>query len=224
MKPENLLIAGNLIVKLSDFSLLTKVKSGTTKIPGGTPGYLTPEYYIDRNVDSEDARKQDYFALGSTLFFLKYGEQFLKFKKSDSNIMNNFFILDIIQKQLYKIKSQKLSDKDFIEFLSSLISYQPKDRPSFEQIYRNKWLNKDVEYVNSIFAAYENDEEKLIMELQKKDFLIKKEKERDNELFGYESLDEKGKELKNDLIDENKKKEIEKRYRFRFKKKKIDKI
>ena len=225
MKPENLLIAGNLIVKLSDFSLLTKVKSGTTKIPGGTPGYLTPEYYIDRNVDSEDARKQDYFALGSTLFFLKYGEQFLKFKKSDSNIMNNFFILDIIQKQLYKIKSQKLSDKDFIEFLSSLISYQPKDRPSFEQIYRNKWLNKDVEYVNSIFAAYENDEEKLIMELQKKDFLIKKEKERDNELFGYESLDEKGKELKNDLIDEKKKKEIEKkRYRFRFKKKKIDKI
>ena len=139
--------------------------------------------------------------------------------------MNNFFILDIIQKQLGKIRSQKLSDKDFIEFLSSLISYQPKDRPSFEQIYRNKWLNKDVEYVNSIFAAYENDEEKLIMELQKKDFLIKKEKERDNELFGYKSLDEKGKELKNNLIDENKKKEIEKKQcRFRFKKKKIDKI
>ena len=214
IKPENLLISVNLIVKLSDFSLLTKIKNGiSTKIPGGTQGYLTPEYYIERNVSSEDARKQDYFALGSTLFYLKYGQQMLKYKKSDINVINSFFVLDSIQKQISFIESQQMSDKDFIDFLCSLINYRPKDRPSFEEIYRNKWLNKDVNCINEIFYTYENDEEKLIMELQKKDFLLKKEKELNNELFGDE---------KNKLIDKNKEREIQgKHCRFIFKKKNI---
>jgi serine/threonine protein kinase len=216
IKPENLLISVNLIVKLSDFSLLTKIENGTTKIPGGTQGYLSPEYYIERNVDSEDARKQDYFALGSTLFFLKYGQQMLKYKKSDTNIINSFYILDTIQKQISFIESQQNTDKDFIEFLCSLINYRPKDRPSFEEIYRNKWLNKDVDYINNIFYTYENDEEKLIMELQKKDFLIQKEKEFKNDIFGVEDL----KNENNNSFDKSKEKEIQrKQCRYRFKKK-----
>ena len=217
IKPENLLISVNLIVKLSDFSLLTKIENGTTKIPGGTQGYLSPEYYIERNVDSEDARKQDYFALGSTLFFLKYGQQMLKYKKSDINIINSFYILDTIQKQISFIESQQNTDKDFIEFLCSLINYRPKDRPSFEEIYRNKWLNRDVDYINNIFYTYENDEEKLIMELQKKDFLIQKEKEFKHYLFRDEDLN---KNENNNWIDKNKEKEIQrKQCRYRFKKK-----
>ena len=216
IKPENLLISVNLIVKLSDFSLLTKIENGTTKIPGGTQGYLSPEYYIERNVDSEDARKQDYFALGSTLFFLKYGQQMLKYKKSDTNIINSFYILDTIQKQISFIESQQNTDKDFIEFLCSLINYRPKDRPSFEEIYRNKWLNRDVDYINNIFYTYENDEEKLIMELQKKDFLIQKEKEFKNDIFGVEDL----KNENNNSFDKSKEKEIQrKQCRYRFKKK-----
>ena len=43
------------------------------------------------------------------------------------------------------IKSGKLSDKDFINFLCSLIQFKPEDRPNFEEIYFNKWLNKDSE-------------------------------------------------------------------------------
>ena len=64
IKPENLLVTVNLILKLSDFSILrkvnTQIKSEKIKIPGGTPGYMTPEYYINKYVTSEDAKKQDY--------------------------------------------------------------------------------------------------------------------------------------------------------------------
>ena len=79
IKPENLLITVNLILKLSDFSILRKV-NGITKLPGGTPGYMTPEYYINKDVSADVARKQDYFALGSSLFILKYGIPLLKYK------------------------------------------------------------------------------------------------------------------------------------------------
>ena len=230
IKPENLLITINLIIKLSDFSLLRKVQDGNTKVPGGTQGFLSPEYYIDRNMPCEDARKQDYFALGSTLFFLKYGTQMLKYKKSDSGEINNFSVIDLIQKNMAFIKSGKMTDKDFIDFLCSLIQYRPKDRPSFEEIYRNKWLNKDVEYINNTFNAFENDEEKLIMELQKKDFLIKKEKESNgnknnaNNENNNSYLKKNEPELKHNESDDEFGKKIEikseKPCRFRFKKKK----
>ena len=175
MKPENLLVTINLVIKLSDFSLL-KSLNDNMKLPGGTQGFMTPESYIEKYFSKENAKKQDYFALGSCLFVLKYGIQMLKFKKYDDKKMSADRIIDLLQRIIMFIKTKKESDKDFKDFLISLIQYKPQYRPSFEQIYRNKWLNKDIEELNHTILAFGSDEEKLIMELQKKDFLIKVEK------------------------------------------------
>ena len=175
IKPENLLVTINLVIKLSDFSLL-KVLKDNMKLPGGTQGFMTQEYYVEKYFSKGNAKKQDYFALGSCLFILKYGIQMLKFKKYDDKKMCADRIIDLLQRNIMFIKTRKESDKDFKDFLISLIQYKPEQRPSFEQIYRNKWLNKDSEELNNAIMAFESDEEKLIMELQKKDFLIKVEK------------------------------------------------
>ena len=175
IKPENLLITVNLILKLSDFTLLRKI-NGRMQLPGGTQGYMTPEYYIKKDVSPDDARKQDYFALGSSLFILKYGIQLLRFKKYDDSKMNYDRIISLLEKNIAFIKSQKLTDKKFMNFLINLIMYKPEERPSFEQIYRNNWLNKNNKELEQTIMAFETDEEKLIEELQKKDFIIKKEK------------------------------------------------
>ena len=175
IKPENLLVTINLVIKLSDFSLL-KILKDNMKLPGGTQGFMTQEYYVEKYFSKGNAKKQDYFALGSCLFILKYGIQMLKFKKYDDKKMCADRIIDLLQRNIMFIKTKKESDKDFKDFLISLIQYKPEQRPSFEQIYRNKWLNKDSEELNHTIMAFESDEEKLIMELQKKDFLIKVEK------------------------------------------------
>ena len=133
-------------------------------------------FLLEKYFSKENAKKQDYFALGSCLFILKYGIQMLKFKKYDDKKMCADRIIDLLQRNIMFIKTRKESDKDFKDFLISLIQYKPEQRPSFEQIYRNKWLNKDSEELNHAIMAFESDEEKLIMELQKKDFLIKVEK------------------------------------------------
>ena len=178
LKPENLLITYGITIKLSDFSLLRHVddKERLT-IPGGTPGYVTSEYFNkNERVSGEEARKQDYFAFGATLFFLKYGSQMLKYKTEADNSVNKINITNLLIKQSYEVRSGKLTDEDFINFILELISFKPADRPNFEKIYRNKWLNKDVDILNDTFWKFEYDEEKLIMELQKNDFLIEKEK------------------------------------------------
>ena len=177
LKPENLLISINLVIKLSDFSLLKKIKdTDSVQIPGGTNGYLTLEFYKRNKLSGEDIRKQDYFAMGTTLYYLKYGKQMIKYKKGEDNDSCITTILTQLQKEISRIRSGKFTDQDFIDFLTDLLGFTPKDRPNFEQIYRNKWLNKDSDRLHEVFWGFEYDEEKLIMELQKNDYLVKKEK------------------------------------------------
>ena len=178
LKPENLLVSISLIIKLSDFSLLKKVSNQEKlKIPGGTSGHLTLEYFKKgEKFSGEDLRKQDYFSFGTTLFYLKYGRQMFKYKKYDDNDSYILTILSQMQKEVSTILSGKFTDKDFIDFLKDLLGYTPNDRPNFEHIYRNKWLNKNLDKLHEIFWGFEYDEEKLLMEYQKNDFLIEKEK------------------------------------------------
>jgi len=176
IKPDNILITVNLTLKLSDFSILKRVDDNVDdfKIPGGTAGYMTPEYYLNQKLTSEGARTQDYFALGSTLFLLKYGIPFLRYRKYEDKKLIADRVVDILFRNFNYLETRELIDDELINFLTRLLNYKPEDRYSFEQIYRNKWLNKNFEYIDDVLASFENDEEKLLMEFQKQDFIIKK--------------------------------------------------
>ena len=217
LKLENILVTNYLVIKLNSFNLLKKVKDNETKIPEGTAGYLSPEYYINEEVDSEVARKQDYFALGSILYLLKYGEHLLKYNDNSDRSMIADEIVDLLAQKRDNIKLGKMSDKDFINFLCSLIEFKPEDRSGFEEIYRNIWLNNNLEQINDIYSINQRDEDKLFMELEKSNFLIKKEKEIKKILNSENEIEQKGKENKNINKDVIKKKN-NKLCRFRFKK------
>ena len=183
IKPGNILIFMNMIIKITDFGLLRNPKKIINEknefhVPGGTRGYMTPEYYSQNGyIKYEDAVKQDYFALGSTLFCLKFGEDMLEYSKYLNYISISDIIIDLLQKAMDKIKSQKLCEKELIEFLCSLIQYKPEDRPDLEIMYRNKWLNKNSEEIKAIAENFEYDEEKLLLELDKSDFILNKRNE-----------------------------------------------
>jgi serine/threonine protein kinase len=186
IKPKNILIFSNMILKLSDFGLLRDIKSiknkdNKLKIPGGTQGYLSIEYYKNKDhiIHENEANKQDFFALGITLFFIKYGKDMIKIRINNRDEDFDYlkiadYLVDDIQNAMNEIKTTKSSEKDFIDFLISLIQFNAKDRTNFEEIYRNKWINKNWEEILEIFNINRTDEEKLILELDKSDFIIKK--------------------------------------------------
>ena len=186
IKPENILIFSHITLKIGDFDLLRNpeaLKNENDKfyIPGGTRGYLTPEYYLNNHlIDIKDAKKQDYFSLGSTLFELKYGKEMLNYIDYSDKTTTADLIVDLIQKAMNEIKSKKISDKGFIEFLYSLIQYRPDERLNFEKIYRNKWLHKNSEELQNICEIYYLDDRKKLLEINKSDFLIDKKKYLDN--------------------------------------------
>ena len=181
--PESTLIFNKLVVKLSNFHLLrnlNKIKNNENKveIPGGTPGYFPPEYYSneDHKITVEEAFKFDYFSLGATIFYLKYGKKMLNYQKFEDDLITAIYLKELIQNTMNRIKTSKENNKDFINFLCKLIQYNPKDRLSFEEIYRNKWLNKNRKQILEIEENFKKDEEKIIIELNKSDFLFEKNK------------------------------------------------
>ena len=180
IKPENLLITSGLILKISDFSFLKNLKhaSEQIKIPGGTLGFVSPEFYRKEKINKEIAKKQDYFALGCTIYFLKFGHKLLNYRKYESNKISEIRVIELLSKNINKLKSNLLLDIDFINFICGLVGYSPDERFSFEDIYRNKWLNKsnkDIHYIKYNFC--EGEEYKQLIELAKSDFVMDKKKE-----------------------------------------------
>ena len=62
----------------------------------------------------------------------------IKIKNAENNAINMLNIGEKLEKEISVIKANKFSDQEFIDFLVSLIAYNPNGRPNFEQIYRNK--------------------------------------------------------------------------------------
>ena len=148
------------------------------KIPGCTQGYTYREYLLDKRGNASEERGQDYFALGCALFSLKNGFPLLfNNKEDDLEILEDNFI-KFLDKDINYIQSFKIVDKDFISFLTNLITFNPNERLKFEEIYRNKWVNKKDDIIDKIVEDYEKNDEKLIIDLQNQDFFKQK-----NEIF-----------------------------------------
>ena len=189
IKPDNVLIFKGLECKLIDFSLLRKLcpdKLGG--VPGGTLGYFSPEYLKrEGKMNDEIYKKQDYFAIGLTLFYLKYGEPAVtipgclrdktKIKNMNETEKNDLYYLyykitlDCLLRAKNKIESQPFQDAEFNEFLLNLIQLDPDARLDFEKIIRNNWLNKNKKEIEKIRNINISDEDNILIELQKSDFL-----------------------------------------------------
>lgn len=181
IKPDNILIFSGLEFKLIDFSLLKKLTpKEKAPISGGTPGYMTPEYYKYpcQDLEFEILQKQDYFALGIVIYMMKYlyASSPIHVNKGGTKENNLSISIDSIQRVMNNIKSQTNQSEDFNEFLINLIQIAPEERFDFEKIIRNKWLNKNTKEIKKIKNINNSDEDCLKLELQKSDFLINNRK------------------------------------------------
>ena len=91
-------------------------------VPGGNHGYLPPEIYQQKGkAYLEHAFKCDAFALGSAIYFFKYGKNMLDYMESNDNIKTSNSIIEQIEKKIDKIKSDKSSDEGFIDFYQKFL-------------------------------------------------------------------------------------------------------
>ncbi|CAH1183529.1 unnamed protein product [Phaedon cochleariae] len=83
LKPENLLIAANGYIKLTDFGFAKKI-SGKTYTFAGTPEYVAPEIVLNKGHD----KAVDYWAFGAFVFEMLSGRT--PFRTDDSSHMRTY--------------------------------------------------------------------------------------------------------------------------------------
>ena len=176
IKPENILLVGdNYDIKLSDFGyscfFLDKNQNKKKLIkPVGTPYYCAPEIYENKFYDGE---KVDYFSLGALLFSLMTKKQAFEEAKTFEIVQRESQNLyDLIKKKEIEdywsiieiIFGIKILSPEFKDLFIKMVSYNPSERPSFEEIMNSSWMKEikeaDEGYLNQLKEKMKREIEK----------------------------------------------------------------
>lgn len=175
LKLDNFLFDGeNFTLKLSDFgfsSLIIRNKLGKVKKQRGSYGtksYKAPEVVLENEEPKGyDGEKADIFSLGVILFSLRTCR--IGFIEATSN--DDFYknIIDGKISEYWSLLKKNGIDgltEEFKNLYIKLVSPNPKNRPTLEQIYNDEWL-KEIRDLSE--EELDNYEKELIAELKKRE-------------------------------------------------------
>lgn len=146
IKPENLLIGEDFVLKICDFDL--SVVEGDDKIKGnGTESYRAPELM---NRCCRDPWAADIYSAGVILFFMKTQGSLPLPEKSLSEEINFFRLFKFNNEKFWAVHAELLHknpnffDEDFRELFNGMTNFNPDLRLTISQIKESKWYNKPV--------------------------------------------------------------------------------
>jgi len=136
IKPENILIGDDGVLKLGDFGLSHFMSKGQSSRvfneKDGTPAFQAPECLMEAEDHKFSLYPTDIWALGVTVYQVKYG--YLPFFSEEE------------EKLMEKIKTEPVnlpsseSDQDFINLVHALLDKDPLKRIKVEQLCIHPWI------------------------------------------------------------------------------------
>lgn len=163
IKLENILLDQFFNCKIADLGVALDV-SGTNGLADsrrGTTCYMAPEIHHLLPTETYDAYKSDIYSLGICLYVLVFGEFPLKDDSEDSTLFDTDTIGGITGLKCsidVKKKWDQIST-DLQELLGNMLSMEPEDRPSLQEILESSWIQP---------AYYEDMPEHIYDELEKR--------------------------------------------------------
>lgn len=146
VKLENILLDKYFNAKVADLGVALDVSktNGFTDSRRGTQCYMAPEVNYLLPTETFDAYTADIYSLGICLYAMLFGELPLK-KDDDSTFSFDTDTLGSITGLKCSVDSKKKWDylpMDLQELLSNMLSMEPEERPTFEEIFESKWIQE----------------------------------------------------------------------------------
>lgn len=146
LKPENILLDADLNVKLCDFGWSTEyMESVSRETLCGTFEYMAPEIFF-RNTQTQ---KTDIWALGILLHELYHGHAPFRGTHMET-------VMNAIMKKVVSFK--KSLPPDAKDLIMQILVFEPKDRPTINEILNHNLIKDYISNVKSIEKDKENIE------------------------------------------------------------------
>jgi serine/threonine protein kinase len=156
VKPENLLLDENGVVKLCDFGWCVELDVGARSTFCGTYEYMAPEIINESPYNNSI----DVWSLGVLLYELLHGYSPFRAKNnpfSEDNYMEIFRNIVKYNFQIEKEISEPCADllKSNLIFIAELITPESKKRIKIRDIFFHPWVRSfEAEYKEKIISAY----------------------------------------------------------------------
>ena len=182
IKAQNILLDGeNFEIKICDLgaSSFTKKENGKKILQAkrvGSDAYIAPEIILGLNYDGE---KCDIFSLGVLLFFImNYKAPFpiaKVIKKKNPTLRLYSFIkekknINLFWNYIEKYIINKKLSNEFKNLFIKMVSYNPKERPTIDQVLNDEWFKDITNLKEEELKKYEQE---LISELKEREEIIK---------------------------------------------------
>jgi serine/threonine protein kinase len=168
IKTENILLDKDFNPVIIDFGLSHKCKDSMVKLEKGrgTYKYMCPEIVNKKNI-TFNGIKADIFSLGVLLFNLVTGKYCFNVAISQDSCYK--FIVKKNYESFWKVvnlKNKIISD-DLKDLYIRMISRDPNERPSIEEILEMNWMKELKDLDEDQYEKVENDIRKNFLELAK---------------------------------------------------------
>ena len=172
IKPENILLCKEYVLKICDFSLLKIVDKESTKINVNysTFVYQDPSVYNSENcIDLTDVYKVDLFSLGCIIFFMIFKKFLIDKNLKDYNNLekNKKSVIECVDKGIKEIKKSEEISKNLKDLMENLLNPNIKDRIGLNELSQNKFLNEGLENIKKCVYSNYNEHYKSFIEFQK---------------------------------------------------------
>ena len=140
LKPENIVFVktknNDIFIKIIDFGASTAFKGKNLSQELGTIYYIAPEVFMNNYNE-----KCDIWSCGIILYTMLCGHP-----PFCGNEENSIKAKILHSKLTFPSKDFKNVSSEAIEYIKSLLTYNPEERPSAEEALRNSWLNEDSNF------------------------------------------------------------------------------
>ncbi|CAI2364449.1 unnamed protein product [Moneuplotes crassus] len=142
IKPENILFGSDFTLKFADFGFSTKKDICSQR--RGTFGYMAPEVLAN---EAHDPKKADIFSAAVILFIMT--TKHCPFIKADPNDKYYKLLIKGDIEQFWTLHENsngesKQFSEDFKDLMTGMLSFDPSERFSLEDIQNHSWYNGPV--------------------------------------------------------------------------------